>query len=84
MGSNGAFLDINMNNIKIEKGKNEVKIKLNIDIYTKKVINQAILDYKSVADIKFDREMIIIAPKDKKDLDLIGFEFCNYLVGLKQ
>ena len=58
-------------------------LKLNLEIYGKKIINQAIFDYKSVADIDFCEELVII-PKDNNDLNLIGFEFCNYLVGLKQ
>jgi len=70
-----------MDNIQINASS--VQIMLNPEIYNSLIIKQAIKDFSGVADIKQNGKIIIV-PKEKKDIENIGYEFCNYLIGLVQ
>ena len=63
--------------INIDQRNGSVEIKLNYDIYPAEVVKHAKDDFKEAADIMID-DKIIIKPKDKGDLQVIGYEFCNY------
>jgi hypothetical protein len=60
----------------------DVLVHLNEKIYPSAFINQAITDFQAVSRIEQTEDAIIISPKDPKDLSRIGFEFCNYVLGL--
>ncbi len=68
--------------IKIDKDKNQINISLNNHLYNDSIINRAMKDFESVCEFKKDNDHIIIIPKKQKDIELIGYEFCNYMLGL--
>jgi len=64
-------------------GKDAVRVFLNPEIYPEDVLKKAAKDFASVADISLGKTIEII-PKDRADQGIIGYEFCNYLLGLMQ
>ncbi|MDD5213059.1 MAG: hypothetical protein PHG82_01420 [Candidatus Gracilibacteria bacterium] len=54
--------------------------KIEDSIYPENIINQAIEDFKYVADINYTNNELIIESED--DIDEIFNEFMNYVVGL--
>lgn len=71
-----------MERIKVNKEKNEVSLSFNENFYDKKFIDEAIKDFEKVCDVKIDKNIILLKPKEKTDLDTLGFEFYNYVLGL--
>lgn len=71
-----------MEKVKISKAKNEVLLSFNEKIYKKEFIDMAVLDFNKVCDIKQDKEKILLKPKEKVDLETIGYEFYNYVLEL--
>lgn len=71
-----------MERVKINKKKNEVILSFNESFYDKQFISQAIEDFKEVCDIKKDKEFIFLKPKKEVDLNNLGYEFYNYVLGL--
>lgn len=66
----------------IKVKKNEVYVSLNDIIYSDDAINQAIIDFKDVCDIKKVDENLILIPKEKIKPEILGYEFSNYVLGL--
>ena len=71
-----------MERVKINKKKNEVVLSFNEKFYDKKFINQAVEDFKESCDIKKDKDFIFLKPKKGIELDTLGYEFYNYVLGL--
>jgi hypothetical protein len=66
--------------IKIKK--NEVQVSLNESIYSDDAIEQAIIDYEDVCEINKKDDRLVLIPKEKIELDILGYEFSNYVLGL--
>ena len=70
----------------INKEKSEICILLNKRLYNQNAIKDSLLDFKEISEgeIKEDREnwLIVLKPKEENILDTIGYEFCNYVLGL--
>lgn len=71
-----------MERIKVNKEKNEVVLSFNEKFYNKKFIDKAIEEFKGVCDIKKDSNLIFLKPKEKIDINILGYEFYNYVLGL--
>ncbi len=71
--------------ITINKEKNEVCITLNKEFYNNQAIKDSLLDFKEVCDgeVEEDKEnqIIILKPKENEMLYVVGYEFCNYILG---
>lgn len=72
----------NMERVKINKEKKEVLVSFNEKFYTKEAIEQAILDFQEVCDVKREEKGLLLVPKKKEDLELLGYEFYNYVLGV--
>ena len=74
--------------IAINEEKGEISISFNEKFYDLKSIKYSLLDYKDVCKWKLlknqDKKIIrvILYPKEKGFTNLIGYEFCNYLLAL--
>lgn len=71
-----------MERVEINKKKNEIVLSFNEIFYDKKFINQAIEDFKEACDIKKDKEFILLRPKKEVNINTLGYEFYNYVLGL--
>lgn len=71
-----------MEKIKISKKKNEVLVNLNRQFYNEGSIKQAVLDFKDICSVEEKKEKILLKPKQSKDIDLLGYEFYNHVLGL--
>lgn len=71
-----------MNQIKINHDGNEVRIRLNEKFYPKDIVDIAIKDYIDICDVFFDEDYIILKPRKEINLDKLGYEFFNYVLGL--
>ena len=71
-----------MEKIKINKAKNKVLVNFNEQFYKKEFIDRAILDFNEVCDIKKSEEGLLLRPKERIDIDILGYEFYNYVLGL--
>ncbi len=78
-----------MDSVQIDQDKNIVKIKLNLDFYSVEDLLAATNDFLDLGQINMavdDRNnniIITISPKEAEDrLDIIGYEFCNYVLGM--
>jgi len=68
--------------IKTNKQRNEVKINLNNALYPAEAINMAAEAFKVVGEVKAGGT-VTIKPKDNKtNLKELGYEFCDYVLGL--
>ena len=70
--------------------ENRVELAINSDLYPEEVIDKAIEEYSEVCEVE-DRKneqihKVILKPKQvvdsKEDLEIIGYEFMNYLLYL--
>ncbi|OYT57187.1 MAG: hypothetical protein DRO96_02965 [Candidatus Aenigmatarchaeota archaeon] len=70
--------------------ENRVELTINSDLYPEEVIDKAIEEYSEVCEVE-DRKneqihKVILKPKQvvdsKEDLEIIGYEFMNYLLYL--
>ena len=69
--------------IKINKNKKEVSVVLKERFYPEKNVSEAIKDFQDICSIKKNKEELILKPKsDDVELETIGYEFCNYVLGL--
>lgn len=61
-----------------------MKIKFEIDkeIYSKKDIKQAILDFNDVSEITFDDWILTIKWENDAEINIIFNEFMNYIIWL--
>ena len=72
----------NMEKVKINKAKNEVLVNFNNIFYKKEFIDRAVLDFKEACDITKLDEGLLLKSKEKADIDVLGYEFYNYVLGL--
>lgn len=69
----------------IEIKKSEIKIKLNEQFYDIKAVKESLKDFNQVCSGKIANKKdieIILKPKDKSLTNVLGYEFCNYILGL--
>ena len=71
-----------MNQIKIDREKNEVRVRLNEKFYPKEIVELAIRDYLDVCDVFVEEDFVILKPRKEVNLGLLGYEFFNYVLGL--
>jgi len=67
---------------KIKISKNEVLVSFNKQFYNEESIKQAVLDFKDICDVEEKDKGLLLKPKQSKDLDLLGYEFYNHVLGL--
>jgi len=72
--------------IKIDKNKREICISLNKKFYDTKAVKESLADFKEVCEGKIKEDKyainIVLKPKEKDMLSVLGYEFCNYALGL--
>ena len=77
-----------MKNIIVNRKDKVVKISINPMFYSKEHVKQACKDYEEICSTKmltFKKKIqIILKPKKSVDLDILGFEFMNYLLSLSK
>lgn len=71
-----------MERIKVNPKKNEVILTFNEKIYRWGAVQQAIEDFKTLCEIKIEKKAIILKPKQKENLEKLGYEFYNYTLGV--
>ncbi|MBS3131629.1 HxsD-like protein [Candidatus Woesearchaeota archaeon] len=71
-----------MEKIKVDRQGNRVSVRFNPFFYDGKYIVRAIEDYSSACDISAEDGVIILKPKENISLDILGYEFYNYVLGL--
>ncbi|MFC2135184.1 HxsD-like protein [Bacteroidota bacterium] len=70
-----------MSNIKVDEKK--FVVNLNNKFYTSEVIERGVKDFVDVAKITMNQKgEVTIKPKDKKNPEEIGYEFCDYLLSI--
>ncbi len=62
--------------------KLRIKLKLNNKFYNKKVVEEALNDFKEVCKGKILNNNIEIELNPKEDVPKLKEEFCNYVLGL--
>lgn len=78
-----------MRHMEIDRKKNSVRIGLNLFFYPERHIQQAVENFSEVCSgkISYSKNIAIIELKRKKsnvELETVGLDFCNYVLGLKQ
>lgn len=81
-----------MNEFLVDQNKGEVRLAFNSEFYGKGAIEQAGKDFAEVCEAAIGDEkegMIKVLLKqnelsDAPDIEIIGYEFCNYVLGLIQ
>jgi len=71
--------------IKVNKQKSKISILLNKKFYNKDTIKQSIEDFKEICDgemIEGKGFLVVLSVDEKELLDVLGYEFCNYVLGL--
>ncbi len=71
-----------MEKVRIDKAKNSVLVRFNEDIYDKEAIAKASEDYNEACDIKRCKEGILLSPREDIDINTLGYEFYNYVLGI--
>ncbi len=71
-----------MEKIRINRQKNEVRLCFNERFYPKKYIDMAVDDFGEACNIKESKGCLVLKPKGKEDISIIGYEFYNYVLGL--
>ncbi len=77
-----------MKNIIVDKKNKVVNINVNSVFYPKGHVKQACKDYKEICSTKImtstKKIKIILKPKKSVDVNILGFEFMNYLLSLSR
>lgn len=71
-----------MEKIKINKEDNEIFLRFNDCFYDPYYIEEAINDFIEVCDIEKKDNGYVLKPKNPSDIDIVGYEFYNYVLGL--
>lgn len=71
-----------MERIKINTEKNEVTLSFNEKFYNKKSVDKALKDFSKICDVEQNKDLILLRPKEKIDINTIGYEFYNYVLSL--
>lgn len=62
---------------------NTVILTFNKNFYPGEIIRQSMADFHDVCDSGFEGEKLVLKPKSNEiDIELLGYEFYNYLLGL--
>jgi hypothetical protein len=78
-------MEKNLNNIKINSKLKRVEINLAKEIYSVEMVKCAVEDFKGVCKGSLkegDNIFVLLELDDKEGLKKIGYEFCNYVLGL--
>jgi hypothetical protein len=67
---------------KIKVVNNLVKLSFNKEFYSDKAIEQTISDFSEICDIKKEGNVVVLIPKEELDLNELGHEFYNYVLGI--
>jgi len=59
-----------------------VIVDFNEQFYKKEFIKQAITDFKEICEIEKTEEGLLLKPKKELNIDILGYEFYNYVLGL--
>ena len=77
-----------MSLITIGKDKKTVRIRINPVFYPREYIEEACKDFEALASIRMSTHngmvYLTLKPKKKVDLNTLGFEFMNYILGLSK
>ena len=71
--------------IKVNKQKSKISILLNKKFYNKEAILQSLKDFKEICQgelIEGDNFLVVLSVEEKELLEVLGYEFCNYVLGL--
>lgn len=74
-----------MNHIKVNKKEKKVDIVLNKNFYCIEAVKESIEDFKEICDSSVSDEediKVSLKPKEDLDIDTLGYEFSNYVLGL--
>ncbi len=71
-----------MERVKINKAKKEVLVSFNKKFYKTESVDKAILEFSKICDIKRDENGILLKPKEKLNINVLGYEFYNYVLEL--
>lgn len=72
-----------MKKVVVDKKNKFVKLNFNKQFYKEEFIDLAIRDFSNICEIKKEEGSIILKPKEKElELDTLGYEFYNYILGL--
>ena len=72
-----------MKRVAVDKIRKEVVLTFNDTFYPTNLIKQAMQDFNEVCDSHLEGDNFILSPKnDEVDIDTLGYEFYNYLLGL--
>lgn len=67
---------------KVRLEKDSVILAFNEKFYPRRFIEQAMQDYKEVCSFSESKKGLVLVPREKKHLPIIGYEFYNYVLGL--
>ena len=74
-----------MSNVHVDHANNRVGLSVNTYFYDKEVLLKCLKDFEKVCKVSKKMEQnifhISMVPKEETDLDLLGYEFYNYLLG---
>ncbi len=71
-----------MKKIETNQKLNQVKLFFNEKFYNKKFVELALKDYSEICYTKQEGNSVILQPKENIDLNILGYEFYNYVLGL--
>ena len=69
----------------IEIEENKIKIELNKKFYDLDAVKESLKDFNKVCNGTIANKKVIeitLKPKDKSLTNILGYEFCNYVLGL--
>ena len=72
-----------MSRVSIDRTNNEVVLTFNHNFYSRELIHNAIADFRNICEPHFEEDKLILKPKSSDvRLDILGYEFYNYVLGL--
>ena len=71
----------------VDLKEDEIIVNFNKKFYNEEAIIEALIDFEDVSEWNIgnddeDTMEIKLKPKDKKIISVLGYEFCNYVLGL--
>ncbi len=60
----------------------EKKYKINTEIYPKDIIKQAIIEFKDISEINFNKTLLTINWENEIEIEEVFNEFMNYIIWL--
>jgi hypothetical protein len=71
--------------ISVDQNKNRINISLNKSFYAVDAVKKAAEDFKEIGDFSVhDKKNILVSikVKDASQVEILGYEFCNYVLAL--